>query len=310
MDQIEQARKEAVIIARGMDMLYARLNADEFPIVYFNRDEVIAGLRNAGIDFEIVSVGFNYFDKPKNLGFLPYEFILNSLVKAQPAKLTIRRIDGKEVGIIDIKKGCHGYEIIDQVTAMRRTIDPALLDDESRKFFEFEQSLRDKGLCSNNEDYNSGILLYVSGDQRTPEMVLEQHLQGKGYPVKMIGNKFEWFAKIPNCLEDPALSLRVSIAPDVFGSLSKRQKDHNAEWGRIVGFSGYNYGSGNVSTLCLDDKCSVGTKRDLVEKRSSIMAFFPRLDYDVLINPLKARDILREISKYVKFSKDRSVLGG
>lgn len=303
MDQIEQARKESILLARGMDMLYARLNADAFPIVYFNRDEVIAGLRDAGIDFEIVSVGFNYFDNPKNLGFLPYEFILNDLVKARPAKLTIRRIDGKEVGIIDVKKGCHSYEIIDQVTAMRRTIDPALLDDESRKFFEFEQSLRDKGLCSNNENYNAGILLYVSGDQRTPEMVLEHHLQGKGYPVRMVGCEFEWFDEVPNCLEDPALRFRISIAPDVFGSLSKRQKDNNTKWGQFVGFPGYNYGKRRVSSLCLDDKC-IETKSDLTEKRSSIMAFFPRLDYDVLIDPIKARDILREISKYVKFKKD------
>lgn len=302
MTEIEQARKEAMVLTRGMTFYESGLNRDDsFP--YFNRVETLNGLKRAGINFEVIGADFAYIDNPKYSGTFPYRFVLDHLIDsdAVPGSITLRRMDGEPIGNISFASP-RGLNISDQVNGIKDKILPELLDEESRRFFEVEKKLRENNPESMAlEYYNAGILLHLSEDKRTPEEVLGQYLQERGYPVEIVGKKPQWTREYPACLEDPALELAISIEPDVFGTLFEEEVAANARVLDFIGSPNYNYGGGRVSTLCLrEDFGGLRRSDDLSEIQASLVPFFLYSDREMIVDTIKARDILRMLAESVR----------
>lgn len=313
MNRTERANIELQLLARGLYGEYSTPHPGNSRRAYFNRSTVVEGLRKAGIDFEVVSADFAYFDSPRNSGDCPYEFVLKKLIDkvTLPEYVTLKRVDGHTFKKIPVRKFMGddpgGFAGSDEVDEVRDKVLPELLDDKSRKFLQVEEALRRvrrKGDGDLKPYYNASILLYLKGDKRTPAEILEEYLREKGYPVEIKSGMPQWTDTFPACLECPALSVRISIAPNIFGSLSEKEKAANAKWGGIIGFPGYNYGGATVSSLCLQDDLSIQEQSKSLEKITcSIVPFFLTADREIIVDPVKARDILREISQYVQFKR-------
>src|SRR3989344_4169386 len=143
MNETEKAKTELQVLARGLSFGY-NLGKNEF--VHFNRETVVCkGLRETGIEFDVVSADVTYVDGSIEYGIFPYRFVLEKLVDrtALPEYVTLRREDGKIVRKIPVTKFMRdGYEGLDEILDMRAKIMLELLDDEPQKFLRVEDALR------------------------------------------------------------------------------------------------------------------------------------------------------------------------
>ena len=327
----ENARLEAMILARGISYFSQSDDMTNALVPHFKRSEIIKGLKQEGINFEVIHADFN-----NNLN--PMMFVLTNLINADliPDKLDIKYTSGdvyESFSLSEIKtnllKNQHSFRELNKIRNYAKNIGtkvlPSLLSEESLEFIAQCQDMErvEKNLNQinssansflelkmlNREYFDAKLLLYLAGEKINPFKLRDKHLQQKGYPVEYVNGKLTWKDQYANIFDDPTIHISISIAPEIFGTIPN--KNYHIQTGRFD-HSHPNYGSRTLSGLCLSDR--PGLFQRMCEEDYSIskrvmlikpLFFIEANNYVLPSSPAKAREVLRKISKYVRIKERR-----